>query len=130
MVGRIFTGYNIKCGTTNLCVKRRWLCDGDDDCGDGSDEVTAFCAQHECDAKEFRCTNHRCIPLGWRCDGDNDCGDSSDEPSDCDVTNRTCSTSEFTCSTGSCIDASFVCDGDPDCLDASDEAAFLGCGTS
>lgn len=35
-----------QCPSTNVCVPRRWLCDGDKDCQDGSDEsVQAGCSK-------------------------------------------------------------------------------------
>ena len=33
------SSYQFKCQTTNTCVSRNWICDGDEDCSDGSDEV-------------------------------------------------------------------------------------------
>uniref|UniRef100_A0A8B9RNB7 Low density lipoprotein receptor-related protein 1Bb n=1 Tax=Astyanax mexicanus TaxID=7994 RepID=A0A8B9RNB7_ASTMX len=67
------------------CVRAAWICDGDDDCLDGSDEEHLVCANHSCPTDQFKCLNNRCIPKRWLCDGTNDCGDNEDE------SNKTCS---------------------------------------
>ncbi len=45
---------SVKCPNTNVCIMRRWLCDGDDDCGDGADENRLFCDSVPCGPGEFR----------------------------------------------------------------------------
>ena len=85
-----------------MCIRESWICDGDDDCGDMSDESEERCTNTSCDAKEMKCIKSgRCIPLRWRCDGDDDCGDNSDEKINCTTTPKvTCKQEEFTCDNG------------------------------
>ncbi|XP_065200337.1 very low-density lipoprotein receptor-like isoform X2 [Planococcus citri] len=104
------------------CVPWAWVCEGENDCGDNSDEKPSLCTGNRtCAENEFRCGSGNCIPKHWSCDGERDCSDASDEsPAICHK--RKCmKETDFLCQGGLCISPEWVCDRVHDCPTGNDE---------
>lgn len=103
------------------CLHPSDLCNGQDNCGDNSDE--ADCKDYTCLSTQYRCAGNdtvqpRCIPAKSRCDKTADCPLGEDE---LDCPPVTCPPTQFKCKNDKCIPAVWVCDTDNDCADNSDE---------
>ena len=69
-------GEEFECHDGSDCVLPEEMCDGENNCADGTDEVD--CPEPE--PEEFCCADGTaCLPLDKQCNGDDDCVDHSDE---------------------------------------------------
>ena len=51
------------------CIDNKYVCDMEDNCRDGSDELNCGSKSPHCKEDEFQCGNGDCILAVWRCDG-------------------------------------------------------------
>lgn len=62
-VGNSCSADHFTCSNGN-CVPKGWKCDGDDDCGDNSDEL--HCSTQTCPHSFFVCGDGKCLPHYWK----------------------------------------------------------------
>uniref|UniRef100_A0A8C3TEC7 Uncharacterized protein n=1 Tax=Chelydra serpentina TaxID=8475 RepID=A0A8C3TEC7_CHESE len=119
-----------RCKDSGRCIPARWKCDGEDDCGDSSDEPKEECG--ELVPRLARPAMHLSGRFpGSACAAERVSVSAPGPPrrspgtprllSPLPPAPRPCSESEFSCANGRCIAGRWKCDGDHDCADGSDE---------
>lgn len=102
----------------NRCIPLRWLCDGDNDCGNDEDESNTTCSGTRSSEGGppwevgFLCPSPRRMTAALFA-----------------LSARTCPPNQYSCASGRCIPISWTCDLDDDCGDRSDEPASCGWST-
>ncbi|KAB1257521.1 Low-density lipoprotein receptor-related protein 2 [Camelus dromedarius] len=101
------------------CIPVAWLCNGEQECLDGTDEqCEEICRGHP---QAWQCDDGKCISISWLCDGVGDCLDGSDEVNCERLTARP--DQKIQCPGDSlCRDAWELCDANKGCEGRLDEA--------
>ncbi|XP_057655031.1 vitellogenin receptor [Diorhabda carinulata] len=109
------------CPHSNLCIPKKFRCNGHMDCSFGEDEINCEPISN-CSAGQFQCTDGQCIQNYQVCDHIYDCQDKSDEQKcESGQDRKDCPPGHFRCNNSECVSSTFVCDGHADCDDSSDE---------
>ncbi|NXX82133.1 LRP2 protein, partial [Urocolius indicus] len=109
------------------CIPVPWLCNGEQQCPDGSDEQCCECCSvpSVCGTKKVQCPGtHHCIPHWELCDRHQDCEDGWDEEG---CPQHPCLPGQWQCRNRVCIMAEWKCNGIDDCGDSSDEDVCAPC---
>ncbi|KII68892.1 Vitellogenin receptor [Thelohanellus kitauei] len=105
------------------CMPKNVVCNGIDECGDGSDERDCV---KVCKNGEILCAkDKKCLKRDLICNGVNDCSDGSDE-AECTKLTPYCIEQEFECLNELCIPEEKVCNKENDCGHRIDEKGCLG----
>ncbi|CAF1058675.1 unnamed protein product [Adineta steineri] len=119
-----YTTLDLYCDYGLLCLDWRNICDGAQQCTDGTDEENCDLLEfNECDPNEYRCDNGMCIDDIYFLDGEYDCADWSDEMNKADSDGCSHMPLAFNCDEHQCRRFHWSC-GDGQCFSPTSRMGF------